>query len=383
VENKAKILNFETTPISFSYASTAGIKQDGSLWMWGYNSSANLGDGTTTQRQSPTRVGEDSDWVSVAAGYRHTAAIKSDGTLWAWGINNYGQIGIGTVTPVETPLLPSQVGEDKDWVCVACGGGDGFTMAIKRDGSLWVWGANSYGTMGQGSIGGTLAAPTRLGTGTDWVAVYGGLNTVLALKDWGAIYGWGDDYRGQIGTGSATGSSPATARSLPVRGANLTEGWVALSAGDEHTIALRNDGTVWGWGLNTGGRLGNGNTTSQTLPVRAGTATTWKAIRAGGIHTVGLQNDGSLWAWGSNTYYGLGTGNTTAQSSPFRIGTATDWVAVYAGGGHSGALKPDGTLWVWGNNSQGQLGFGDTGNTDANNRTPRAHSGGWRLPAPL
>jgi hypothetical protein len=140
--------------------------------------------------------------------------------------------------------------------------------------------------------------------------------------------------------------------------------------GQGHTVAVRQDGTLWAWGRNDNGQLGNGQlnngTTGQTTPIQIGTATTWKQVAAGYGHTLAVRTDGSLWAWGSNYDGQLGTNGPAQQLTPVQVGTATTWQSVMAREGTSAALRQDGSLWAWGNNRAGQLGT----STTTTQRTP-------------
>jgi alpha-tubulin suppressor-like RCC1 family protein len=144
--------------------------------------------------------------------------------------------------------------------------------------------------------------------------------------------------------------------------ASTQDVWAAgvaqVSAGDSHTVVVKTDGTLWAWGNNDYGRLGDGTTESKSSPVQIGAEKHWQAAAAGGLHTVALKTDGSLWVWGNNNSKQLGTGTTDNESSPVRIGPGTDWHAVAAGESHTVALKTDGSLWAWGGNWYGQLGEG-------------------------
>jgi len=146
--------------------------------------------------------------------------------------------------------------------------------------------------------------------------------------------------------------------------------WASVSAGNRHTLAIRPDGTLWAWGNNSSGQLGDGTTTTRLSPVQIGTATNWAsvAIGSGGHHTLAIRTDGTLWAWGENMTNQLGDGTTTDRFSPVGIGAATNWESVVAGTagigiGHTVAIRTDGTLWAWGANSSGQLGDGTVSKT--------------------
>jgi hypothetical protein len=181
--------------------------------------------------------------------------------------------------------------------------------------------------------------------------VAAGANHTVALRGDGTLWAWGDNSSGQLGDGSIS------RRTAPVQIGSATN-WVGVAAGANHTVAPRGDGTLWAWGYNSSGQLGDGSTTPRTAPVQIGSATNWVGVAAGANHTVALRGDGTLWAWGDNGFGQLGNGSTTQRNAPVQIGSATDWVGVAAGIYHTVALRGDGTLWAWGYNGSGQLGDG-------------------------
>jgi alpha-tubulin suppressor-like RCC1 family protein/PKD repeat protein len=322
---------------------TIALKSDGTLWAWGRNAYGQLGDGTTTDRYSPTQIGTDTDWVSIAAGSRHTIALKSDGTLWAWGANGVGQLGDGTTTD---RYSPTQIGTDTDWVSIAAGGY--FTIALKSDGTLWAWGANGVGQLGDGTTTRSLV-PKKIGTDTDWVSIAAGTRHTIALKSYGTLWAWGANESGQLGVGMAQEFI-----GIPMLVLLYKSDFVA--AGGYFTIALKSDGTLWAWGGNAHGQLGNGTTTNTLYPTQIETDTDWVTISAGDYFTIALKSDGTLWAWGGNAYGQLGDGTTTDGYSPVQMGSDNNWVSIAAGGYFTIAIKSDGTLWAWGRNNFGQLG---------------------------
>jgi hypothetical protein len=185
--------------------------------------------------------------------------------------------------------------------------------------------------------------------------VRAGRNHSLAIKKDGSLWAWGRNDYGQLGDGTNTD------RPAPVRIGSATD-WLSVSTGADHTLALKKDGSLWAWGRNNGGQLGDGTNTDRSSPIRIGSATDWLVVSAGDSFSLALEKDGSLWAWGWNNFGQLGDGTRANRSNLTRIGSANDWLTVRAGGGQSLAIKKDGSLWAWGRNDYGQLGDGT--NTD-------------------
>ena len=341
--------------VSVGIGHAAALKDDGTLWAWGYNGSGQLGDGTTTHRSVPTQESTTAtDWSSVSAGYMYTIALKVDGTLWAWGDNTDGQLGDGTRTNNFVPTQESTAATD--WSSVSVG--DYHTVAIKDDGTLWAWGDNTDGQLGDGTTN-NKSVPTQESTAaTDWSSVSAGGDYTEALKDDGTLWAWGYNGSGQLGDGTTTN------RSVPTQESTTATDWSSVSVGIGHAAALKDDGTLWAWGDNFNGELGDGTTTDSLVPKQESTtATDWSSVSVGGNHTVALKVDGTLWAWGDNGGGQLGEGTTTDRLVPTQESTtATDWSSVSAGYMYTIALKVDGTLWAWGDNTDGQLGDGTTNN---------------------
>jgi alpha-tubulin suppressor-like RCC1 family protein len=352
--------------ISAAQHHTCAIRADGTLWAWGSNDFGQLGLGDTTKRTSPVQIGTANDWASVSASFCYTMAIKVDGTLWAWG-GNGAALGDGTTTKRTSPV---QIGTENDWKAVSAG--NTHTMAIKADGTLWAWGNNSRGQLGDGKsiLFNPYLNPIQIGTENDWVAVFAGSYHTMALKTDGSLWAWGSNAGDTSAPEGRLGLGDTKDRKVPTRVGTAND-WVAVFSGSYHTMALKSDGSIWGWGGNYQGQLGLGDTTNRTSPVQIGTENDWKAVSAGGNHTMAIKSNGSLWAWGHNVYGGLGLGDTTDRNIPVRVGTDNDWASISAGYLYTMALKTDGSLWAWGWNTDvvgmgaevgmgGQLGLGDT-----------------------
>lgn len=264
--------------------------------------------------------------------------------LDTWGDNMYGRLGTGTKTSFNTP---QQIGT-ANWI--VADGGEFFSAGIQSDGSLWTWGNDSDGQLGTGVTVGTAdgeLSPVHIGTDTDWKTLSAGSGFTLAIKTNGSLWGWGDNTDLALGTGSSADVY------VPTQIGAATD-WKSVSAGDAHTLALKTDGSLWAWGDNNFGKLGRGGTVDASTPVQIGTATDWIMISAGQECSFAIKADGSLWAWGKST-----TGGANADA-PAQLGTATDWKFITSANNSHFAIKTDGTLWAWGNNFVGQLGIGSS-----------------------
>ena len=388
---------------------TAAIKTDGTLWTWGAGGVGRLGTNDVTNRSTPvTTFAGGTNWKQVASGNAHTAAIKTDGTLWTWGWNSNGQLGTNDVTNRSTPVTTFAGGTN--WKQVS--GGSIYTAAIKTDGTLWTWGAGSYGRLGNGVTTGNISTPvTTFAGGTDWKQVMGSTgNQTAAIKTDGTLWTWGQGTSGQLGTNDVTnvstpvttfaggtnwktlatrisshtsaiktdgtlwtwgygatgrlGTNDTTNRSTPVTTFAGGSSWKQVSSGATHTASIKTDGTLWTWGFGTQGQLGTNDTTTRSTPVTtfAG-GTNWKQVSAGNVHTAAIKTDGTLWTWGAGGVGRLGTNDVTNRSTPVTtFAGGTNWKQVASGNAHTAAIKTDGTLWTWGWNSNGQLGTNDVTN---------------------
>jgi len=184
---------------STGYYHTIALK-NGTLWAWGLNADGELGDGTYFNKNIPTQIGTISNWTSISARKNITLALKANGTLWAWGLNCYGQLGDSTIINKNTPV---QIGTDTNWFKIFAGGDQNF--ALKKNGTLWVWGDNTEGEFGNGTynnyVAFTATIPIQVGTDTNWKLISVDYDQVLALKTNGTLWGWGWNGIGQFGNG--------------------------------------------------------------------------------------------------------------------------------------------------------------------------------------
>jgi alpha-tubulin suppressor-like RCC1 family protein len=337
------------TSVAAGNGHTVALKSDGSLWAWGRNINGQVGDGTTSSRYAPVQIG--SGYASIAAGTKFTLAVRTDGSLWSWGIDSYGQLGLGAITARTKPVV---IGTG--YSAVASGGEEGafglsqtHVLAVKADGTLWAWGNNAAGQLGDGTST-SRATPVQIGAG--YKAVTAGRKFSLAIKTDGSLWAWGDNLEGQLGDGTI-----GLGRTRPAQ-VGIGYGAVAAGGGDFGRFAagIKLDGTLWVWGDNAWGQLGDGTTDSRPAPVQVGND--YLAVATGSRHAVALKTNGSLWAWGYNTRGQLGDGTSAQRLRPVQIGSG--YMAVAARGDQTFALRTDGTLMAWGDNQYGQLGDGTT-----------------------
>lgn len=333
------------------------IKTDGTLWAWGHNNLGQIGDGTYgpgNNKANLTQIELSTNWKSIAVGGSHTVALKNDSSLWAWGYNIYGELGNGTFDYGTENYIPTQIVTANDWKYIAAGAY--HTLAIKNDGSLWAWGLNNFGQLGDGTsgIGNDKNIPTKIGSDT-WQFIIAGTYHSIAIKTDGTLWAWGYNMEGQLGDGTLI------SKNIPTQ-IGIATNWLSVSTSNNHNAAIKADGTLWTWGQHDWGKLGDGtyiNPTNPVPPTQIGTDTNWKSVSAGGEHTVAIKTDGTLWAWGYNSDGEYGNGKYGFNYfTPTQIGSATNWESAIAGYAHTLFIKTDGTLWATGANSLGQLGDG-------------------------
>jgi len=271
----------------------------------------------------------------------------ANGTVWAWGSNSSGQLGDGTAV---LHAVPQQVPGLTNVIAVAAGGT--HSLALKGDGTVWAWGANGNGQLGVGSQSNNFT-PVQVTGLTGITAISAGTNHSIALKSDGTVWAWGANGNGQLGDGTTT------QRLSPVQATGLTV-MTAIAASGNFSLAVKNNDTAWAWGQNASGQLGDNSTTQRTSAVQVSGLTGITQIAAGGSHSLARKSDGTAWAWGLNTNGQLGDNSTTQRLTPVQVNGLTGVTRVAGGTIHSLALKSDNTVWAWGDNVFGQLGDGTT-----------------------
>lgn len=339
-----------------------------SAWAWGDNSRGQLGDTTATNRSSPiTVVGGFTDWVQiVGGGQRTSAALRANGQAWTWGYNLNGRLGDNTTTNRSSPV--SVVGGISNWIQISVGGG--HMAGIRSNGVAWCWGYNNRGQLGDNSISNRSSPVSVAGSFTDWIQISAGSNHTVAIRSTGEALAWGYNNVGQLGNTSITN------RSVPLLVAGVFTDWAQVSAGYRFTVGIRANGTAWAWGINTSGRLGDNTTVSKRSPVAVvGGFTDWVQIAAGYSHTAAIRANGQAWCWGYNYRGGLGDNTTAARSSPVSVvGGIADWVQISAGEKFTVAVRANGQAWAWGYNLWQNLG---TSSAYTTNVSPQSVIGGF------
>jgi len=332
----------------------------GGLWSWGNNTFGQLGDGTQSSRSSPAQI-TGNNWKEIRGGSGGpvVSVIKTDGTLWQWGALSYGLTRGAGVSGGPDASSPIQVA-GTTWKQVATGLSHGGF--IKSDGTLWVLGDGGLGKNGDNTTTGTSSPIQTIAGGTNWKMVSCGYYHKAAIKTDGTLWAWGGNTQGQLGDGTTSN------RSSPVQIAGTT--WKQISCGDRFMAAVKTDGTLWTWGNNYQGTLGlgfsggtNDYSSGRSSPSQV-SGTTWKMVSCGTYSASAIKTDGSLWSWGTNDYGQIGDGTTSPKSSPVQtVAGGNNWKIVFNGHGRVMAgIKTDGTLWTWGGNSTGGLGDGTTTN---------------------
>jgi len=349
------------------------IQDDGRVWAWGADGAGQLGDGAPPLDQLvPVAVGQTNGFtraVRIAVGNTHSLALTARGRVYAWGINVEGQLGDGSTLPgssAHSPVLSSAIPGLPGATAIAAGGE--HSGVLMSDAKIKTWGSNMAGQIGNGG-----SAPVNVPTEIvslelqRTIVTAGAWKQSYTLRADGSVLAWGDNTEAQLGDGTVN------SRSLPER-VDGVENIIALTGGNSNVLALRSDGTVWGWGQNIYDQMGPnalpglgcpaGHNDKVCVPISMG-LTDVKAIAAGTYFHLAIKDDGTLWAWGQNSHGQLGDGGTSDSATPIQVrepGSPSMFlegvISVAAGGGHTIALLGDGSPWTWGRNTNCELGQG-------------------------
>jgi alpha-tubulin suppressor-like RCC1 family protein len=328
------------------------VKSPG-LWVWGKNDQGQLGTNDDIDRSSPVQtISSGTNWRSVstgsAIGFIISAAIKTDGTLWTWGYNYKGQLGNNNIIDRSSPV--QTVSGGTNWRSVSVG--LSHVVSIKTDGTLWAWGSYIAGRLGTNNAINRSSPVQTVSGGTNWCSVSTFSYHNAAIKTDGTLWTWGCGLSGRLGDNAAID------RSSPVQTVSGGTSWCSVSAGNSTTAAIKTDGTLWTWGLNTQGALGTNNVISRSSPVQTVSGGyNWRSVSVGSIGAAAIKTDGTLWVWGGGSNGVLGTNDNIARSSPVQtVSGGTNWFSVVVGTNNTASIKTDGTIWTWGCNCAGQLG---------------------------
>lgn len=334
--------------VSLGEALCGAIQEDGSLWMWGGNYFGQVGDGTNTSKSRPVQITSIGKVESVAVGGLHSAAVTEDGKLYTWGCNNYGALGDGTTEHRSSPVQVLTGVKS----AAASAGSSNWSAAIKENGTLWMWGNNNYGQLGKGEDYDDELTPAQVSGISNVKQVCLGYDFTLALTKDGKVYGWGNNDKGQTGTGSTA----YTVNTPTLVMADVK--CITASVGGYSAAAVKNDGTLWVWGQNDTGLLQLGNVENQFRPVQLTAFDHVKKVAFGESHFAVLKEDGSLWMWGLNFQGQLSDAVTVGISIP-PTEIMTGIKDVFLGMNCTAVVKEDNSLWMFGNGYGYEIGNGN------------------------
>ena len=356
----------------------------GSLYTWGFAEYGALGNntGSNNHKSSPTQIGTQVTWTALTIG-NTSSGIKSDGTIWTWGLGSNGQLGINVAGPNGKRSSPTQIPGTYGSIVTSIY----HSVFVKTNGTMWTAGRNQQGQLGQNTGGynvGRRSSPVQI-PGTGWNTTQGatyatnacGDGGIIHVKTDGTMWVWGQNQNSQL---PVNGVAPYGFSSPTQVGTDTDWGYGTGKIGgngDGTTFNIKTDGTLWGWGLNDGGVLGNQGmspTGHRSSPIQIGTDTNWSWIPPNGgfsgynIMMAAIKTDGTLWSWGWQKLGALGhnehggpSGDSDPYSSPKQVGTDTTWSKIGLGAYACYATKTDNTMWAWGYNYLGKLGINKYG----------------------
>ena len=328
---------------------SCGTAEDGTLKCWGDNDYGQVGDGTTTDRNTPTIIDPGTSYLSVTPGLYHTCGITTSGTLKCWGWNYYGQVGDGTKINRNTP---TNIDPGTSYQSVTLG--SFHTCGITTSGTLKCWGYNYYGQVGDGTTT-NRPTPTNIDPGTSYQSVTPGSYHTCGITTSGTLKCWGGNNYGQVGDGTKINRNTPT---------NIDPGtsYQSVTLGSFHTCGITTSGTLKCWGYNYYGQVGDGTTTNRPTPTNIDPGTSYQSVTPGSYHTCGITTSGTLKCWGGNNYGQVGDGTKINRNTPTNIDPGTSYQSVTLGSFHTCGITTSGTLKCWGYNYYGQVGDGTTTN---------------------
>ncbi len=333
------------------------IKNDGSLWSWGDDTFLQLGNGPTLTANifEPQRVSDLAPYEYVSTKGRLACGIRKGGNeAYCWGYNWAGQAGTGSAgANVSQPTTTISAGTGLTWSQIIAG--DDHAFGIKSDGTAWAWGNDLNGILGNTATTTPLLTPDQIAGSGTWASISTDSSVACGIKTDGTAWCWGSDANGQLGNGASVTGSKSTPTQVDDPGP-----WVSISVSDNHACGIKADGSLWCWGNDTNGILGNGWTVTadQVSPYRVVGEGPWLKVSVSNSTSCALKADTTIWCWGLNNQGQLADGTSTTRDAPTAIKAHSGWVdlgnSIYGGC----ALHFDGSLWCWGRDVEGELGNG-------------------------
>lgn len=316
------------------------LEKDGTAWAWGYNEQGQLGLGTETEMEKPTKIPSLANVIEISAGGSHSLALKKDGTVWGWGANDYGELGDGTRRRCSTPKKVEGLSDVK-----AIAAGCGFSLAVKKDGTVWRWGRHAYACDSAEKDNETMFRPQLYTKLSDVKAIAANDSIVACIKSDGSVHVWNFKC-------SEIKSDTYPIEIPPLKGA------IQVATGTRHLIVLKEDGSVWTWGNIKSSLLGKDDLPEGDPPIRDVMLKELDGscyVGCSSISSLVLKKDGSVWSW-CNQDTSLGNGLSMCSKRPVKA-TIENIELVSLSFTHVIAADRQGVVWTWGSNVYGDLGI--------------------------